>query len=81
MDAETSGEIKIGERGRKQLAELIAAIERAQEQANTYIAGLVAGLDVPEGWQLNTQIMAFLPPPAPPAEPATDETGGDDATE
>lgn len=81
MSTETTvtTEIKIGEKGRKQLGELIEAIERTQQQANTYIAGLMAGLDVPDGWQLDPRAMAFVPPPAPPAAPET-EHGGDDAT-
>ena len=69
MSTETTvtTEIKIGEKGRKQLGELIEAIERTQQQTNTYIAGLMAGLDVPEGWQVDTRRMAFVAPQAPDA--------------
>lgn len=56
--------IEVGEKGRQQLRELIDAIERAEGQANTYLAGLMAGLDVPDGWQFDPQAMAFVPPPA-----------------
>ena len=79
MSTETTvtTEIKIGEKGRKQLGELIEAIERTQQQANTYIAGLMAGLDVPEGWQVDTRRMAFVAPPEPaaPAVPVAGENG------
>lgn len=81
MSTETTvtTEIKIGEKGRKQLGELIEAIERTQQQANTYIAGLMAGLDVPEGWQFDQRRMAFVAPepavpaPEPEPEPAPEE--------
>ena len=67
--------IKLNERAAKQVRDLVDGIERAQQQAQTYIAGLVAGMDVPEGWQLAPRAMAFGPPPAPaPVEP---EPGGE----
>ena len=74
MSTETTvtTEIKIGEKGRKQLGELIEAIERTQQQANTYIAGLMAGLDVPDGWQVDTRRMAFVAPPIAAEQPDTE---------
>lgn len=54
--------IKLSERAAKQVRDLIEAQERLQMQTQTYIAGLVAGLDVPEGWQLDPRGMAFVPP-------------------
>lgn len=56
--------------------ELVDAIERTQAQAQNYIAGLVAGMDVPEGWQLDPRRMAFVAPePAAPAVPVAGENG------
>lgn len=74
--------IKLSERASKQVRELVDAIERTQAQAQNYIAGLVAGMDVPEGWQLDPRRMAFVAPePAVPApEPAVPVAGDVDAS-
>jgi hypothetical protein len=64
--------IKLNGKAARQVQELIDNLRQAQERINVYVAAAGAALDVPDGWQLDPQAMAFVPPP----EPAT-EDGGD----
>lgn len=70
-------EIIISERAQKQLRDLLESAEKLNGQINTYVAALGAGLDVPEGWQVDTRRMAFVAPPEPaaPAVPVAGENG------
>ncbi len=68
-------EIVISGRAQAQLRELMESVERINGQINTYAAALAAGLDIPDGWQLDVRRMAFVAPPAPPAGPDEPEAG------
>ncbi len=71
-----ANEIVISERAQKQLRDLLETIEKLNEQINTYVAALGAGLDVPDGWQLDVRRMAFVAPvvaDAPVMEEGPDE--------
>lgn len=65
MSNATEGTIVISTRAQAQLRELMEAAEKVNGQINTYAAALAAGLDVPEGWQLDVRRMAFVAPEAP----------------
>ena len=71
--------IKISEKAAGRMKELLEASQRLNEQISTYVQGLAAGMDVPDGWQLDPRAMAFVAPPAPPAPEPTEGAG--DATE
>ena len=58
--------ITIGNRAAKQVQEFIDAARKLNEQTQTFVEGLAAALDVPAGWQLDVQQMAFVPAPAAP---------------
>ena len=69
MSSATEGTgIVISERAQAQLRGLMEQAEKINGQINTYAAALAAGLDVPEGWQLDVRSMAFVAPPAPPEQ-------------
>ena len=55
-------EISISSRAQEQLRELLESAEKLNAQINTYAAGLAAGLDVPDGYQLDIKRMAFVAP-------------------
>ena len=59
--------ITISSRAAKQVQEFLDAARKLNEQTQTFVEGLAAALDVPAGWQLDVQQMAFVPPPAAPA--------------
>ena len=61
--------IVISSRAAKQVQEFMDAARKLNEQTQTFVEGLAAALDVPAGWQLDVQQMAFVPP-APPAPAA-----------
>lgn len=65
-------EIVISARAQEQLRGLMEQSEKINGQINTYAAALAAGLDVPEGWQLDVRRMAFVAPVAAP-EPTTED--------
>ena len=69
--------ITIGNRAAKQVQEFIDAARKLNEQTQTFVEGLAAALDVPAGWQLDVQQMAFVPPapPAPAPEQPQEENG------
>ena len=67
MSATEATEIVISARAQAQLREMLESAEKINTQINTYAAALGAGLDVPDGWQLDVRRMAFVSPPAPPA--------------
>ena len=58
--------ITISSRAAKQVQEFLDAARKLNEQTQTFVEGLAAALDVPAGWQLDVQQMAFVPPPAAP---------------
>ncbi len=62
-------EIVISARAQAQLREMLESAEKINAQINTYAAALGAGLDIPDGWQLDIRRMAFVAPPAPVAPP------------
>ena len=62
--------ISISSRAAKQVQEFVDTARRLNEQTQTFVEGLAAALDVPAGWQLDVQQMAFVPAPPPPAAPA-----------
>lgn len=70
MSTETQSEIALNARAQAQLRELLDGVERLNGQINTYVAALAAALDVPDGWQLDPQRMAFAAPVAAQPEPA-----------
>ncbi len=57
-----ASEVVISERAQKQLHDLLDSAEKLNGQINTYVAALGAGLDVPDGWQLDPRRMAFVAP-------------------
>ena len=61
--------IIISSRAAKQVQEFMDAARRINEQAQTYVEALAAALDVPAGWQLDVQRMAFVEPPAAQGAP------------
>ena len=61
--------IKINEKASKQVREFLDASQRIQEQVNAAVRGMAAALDVPDDWQFDARMMAFVPP-APTAPPA-----------
>ncbi len=65
--------IIISERAQKQLRDLLESAEKLNGQINTYVAALGAGLDVPDGWQLDPRSMAFVAPVAPADTPVMEE--------
>ena len=69
--------ITIGNRAAKQVQEFIDAARKLNEQTQTFVEGLAAALDVPAGWQLDVQQMAFVAPapPAPAPEQPQEENG------
>ena len=60
--------ITISSRAAKQVQEFLDAARKLNEQTQTFVEGLAAALDVPAGWQLDVQQMAFVPPPAAPVQ-------------
>lgn len=65
-------EISISSRAQMQLRELLESVEKLNAQINTYAAALAAGLDVPDGYQLDIRRMAFVAPPAAEGAPTHD---------
>ena len=65
-------EISISSRAQMQLRELLESVEKLNAQINTYAAALAAGLDVPDGYQLDIRRMAFVAPPAVEGAPTHD---------
>jgi len=60
--------ISISSRAARQVQEFLDAARKLNEQTQTFVEGLAAALDVPAGWQLDVQQMAFVPPPAAPEQ-------------
>jgi len=52
----------------KSLAEGQQKLAEVQGQINSFIAGLRLGMSVPDGWQLDLQKRAFVPPQRHAAE-------------
>ncbi len=68
MSKATEGtEIVVSARAQEQLRALMEQSEKINGQINTYAAALAAGLDAPDGWQLDVRRMAFVAPPETPA--------------
>lgn len=60
--------IQIPRRAADQVAALITQYQAAEAALRSHVQLLAGALDVPDGWQLDTQRMVFAPPPQP-AEP------------
>ena len=71
--------ISISSRAAKQVQEFMAAARRLNEQTQTFVEGLAAALDVPAGWQLDVQQMAFVPPAPPAPAPEQPQENNDNA--
>jgi len=71
--------ITIGNRAAKQVQEFIDAARKLNEQTQTFVEGLAAALDVPAGWQLDVQQMAFVPPAPPAPAPEQPQENNDNA--
>jgi len=54
--------IPISEDAVKTLAEAQRKLAEINGQINSYVSGLRHGLSVPEGWELDMQAKAFVPP-------------------
>lgn len=63
------GPIKISNKAAAQVQGMVDGARRIDEQLQVYITALGAALDVPDGWQLDINAMAFVPPPGPAPEP------------
>ena len=73
---DSANEIVISKRAQEQLRSLLESAEKINQQINTYATALGAGLDVPDGWQLDPRRMAFVAPvvaDAPVMEEGPDE--------
>ncbi len=75
---ESMNEIVISTRAQEQLRSLLEQAEKINSQINTYASALGAGLDIPDGWQLDVRRMAVVAPAAPPAGPEAPVEEGPD---
>lgn len=57
--------ITLNNRAATQIQSLIDESNKLSERLNLYVTAVASALDVPPGWQLNINQMAFLPPQAP----------------
>ena len=71
--------ISISSRAAKQVQEFVDTARRLNEQTQTFVEGLAAALDVPAGWQLDVQQMAFVPPAPPAPAPEQPQENNDNA--
>lgn len=62
--------IPLPEKAKQRVQQSIDAIEEMQRNAGTFLEGVAATLDVPQGYTFDQNVMAFVPPVAPPSEAA-----------
>jgi len=57
-----TSEIVISKKAQEQLRAMLDSAEKLSAQINTYAMALGAGMEVPEGWQLDIKRMTFVAP-------------------